>query len=199
MSPLTTAIALSLTLICPLNAGQQSRQQSLPLADAIKAFNEKAAEHPIGKDQPPLTEEEAIAAIRAWERPKSKDPVSDEMYEAFKKIAETRTLPPNASFETETGYQPRGAFVFDIWSVRIRMFRPDRSSYGFELRNRIIRSRTLEEELDRVQKQLKQLLEKERERELKNEPEEIGGWKIKGHLEESIKLLKTRIAEQKAK
>ena len=195
MSPHTTIIAVSLSLLCSLGAGKES----LPLADAIKAFNEKTAADPIGKDQPPLTEEEAIAAIRAWERPNSKSPVSDEMYEAFKKIAETRTLPPNASFETETRSEPvPGAFVFDIWSVRIRMFRPDRSSYGFELRKRFIRSRTLEEELAHVQKRLQQFLAEEREREEKQELM-IGSWKIGHHLEMYIETLKARIAEQKAK
>ena len=102
MFPLTTIVAVSLALMCQTAASQES----LPLADAIKAFNEKAAEHPIGKEQPPLTEEEAIAAIRAWEHAKSKWPMSDEQYKVFKNIAESRTLPPNASFYWETGYQP---------------------------------------------------------------------------------------------
>lgn len=198
MFPLTTIVAVSLALMCQTVAGQTSRQESLPLANAIKAFNKKAAEDPIGKDQPPLTEEEAIAAIRAWEHTKSKWPMSDEMYEAFKKVAETRTLPPNASFYWETGYQPVGAFVFDIWSVRIGMSRPDRSAYDIELRSRFIRSRTLEEELDQVQKKLQQFLEDERERDLKNEPLLVGGGHVKRHLEQIIESLKARIAKQKA-
>jgi hypothetical protein len=192
MSPLTTIVAVSLALMWQTAADQPSRQESLTFADAIKTFNTKAAEHPIGKDQPPLTEEEAIAAIRAWEHTKSKWPMSDEMYEAFKKVAETRTLPPNASFYWETGYQPGGAFVFDIWSVRLRMSRPDGSAYDIDLRSRYIRSRTLEEELAQVQKKLQQFFEEERERGLKNEPLLVGGGHVKRHLEESIESLKAR-------
>ena len=194
MVPLTAVIALSLTLVS--SPGESPRQDAVPLMDAIKSFNGKASVDPIGKDQQPLMEEEVIAAVRAWQR--SKDtPVLDEMYDAFKQIAENRMLPRNAEFEWETGYSPRGPFVFDMWSVRIRMYRPDRSSYAFELRNRMIRSRTLHEELDHVQKKLQRFLAEERVREKKEEPA-IGSWKVRDHLEKYIETLKTRIAEQKA-
>ena len=59
---------------------------AVPLADAIKAFNEKAANDYIGKNETPITEEEVIAAIRASERPNN-PAVSDNLYNAFKQIA----------------------------------------------------------------------------------------------------------------
>ena len=74
------------------------------------------------------------------------------------------------------------------------MLRPDSTGCDIELRNRIIRSRTLEEELDRVHKKLQQFLEEQRDK-----PLPPGTARIPGELERDIKLLKTRIAEQKAK
>jgi hypothetical protein len=182
MFPLTTIVAVSLTLMCQTGAGQPSPQKSPQLADAIKAFNENAAKDPIGKDQPPLTEEEVIAAIRDWERPKD-SPLSDEMYEVFKRIAETRTLPPTAEFEKLTGYDRGGAFILDVWSVRIRMYRPDRSSYAVIIRERMIRSRTLEEELVLAEKRLQ------------DTPPLPGTYRLKERVED----LKARIAKMKAK
>ena len=177
-----TAIGLSFTFLGTSWAVQPSRHDPVPLAEAINAFNEKASKEPIGMDQSPLTEEEVPAAIRYWKRPKD-SPVSDQMYEAFKQIAETRMLPSNAEFESLTGYDPGGAFVFDVWSVRIRMDRPDRSSYAFELRQRMIRSRTLEEELVLAEKTLQ------------DTPPLPGRYR----MEERVENLKARIAKMKAK
>ena len=39
-------------------------ENSIPLAEAIKKFNERAALDRIGREQPPLTEDEVVAAIR---------------------------------------------------------------------------------------------------------------------------------------
>jgi hypothetical protein len=92
----------------------------------------------MGKDQPRLTEEEVIAAIRYEKRPPN-SVVSDELFASFKRIAETRTVPATAEFETLRGYE-NAATVFEVWSVRIRVYRPDRSSYAFIIRERMLRS-----------------------------------------------------------
>jgi len=189
MFPLTTFVAVSLTLICQTSAGQPSRQESLPLADAIKAFNERAVADPIGKDQPPLTKEEVIGAIRHLQRPEVDPPVTAELFAAFKQIATTHALPPNAEFEKLTGYDPGGAYVFDVWSVRIRMSRPDGSSYAFGIRERMIRSRTLEDELVMAERKLRDI------QPATGEPRLVGIGP-RG-LEKRVKELKDRIAKQK--
>lgn len=127
---------------------------SVCLADAVKALNARAAKHAIGKDQQPLTEEEVIGAIRAWEREKG-SPVSDKLYSIFKRVADTRELPKNAELEGLGGlWVPSWDFYYDVWWIRVKVEREDGSSYGFPIRERIIRSRTLEEELCRVSKLL---------------------------------------------
>jgi hypothetical protein len=182
MSPLSTVIAFTFTFLVAPSALQTASLETIPLADAMKAFNETAAKDPIGKDQSPLTEEEVIGAVRHLDRTKDM-PVTEEMFEAFKQIAETRELPPNAEFESLTGYDPGGDFVFDVWSVRIRMYRPDRSSYAFIIRERMIRSRTIEEELVLAEKRLEDF------------PPVPGKWRVEKRVED----LKARIAKKKAK
>ena len=138
-------------LLAAITAGISSAdEESVLLADAIAAFNVEAATDPIGKSQPPLTEEEVITAILLWERPDD-SPVSNEMLATFQSIAKTGRLPARASFEKLTGYDRGGNHVFDVWSVRIQIERPDKSSYSFVLRERAIANRTLEEELNRLE------------------------------------------------
>src|SRR5438067_2012034 len=93
---------LSVVLSGTASSLPPSSGRAVPLADAIKAFNEEAANHYIGKHETPLTEDEAIAAIRAAERPNN-PAVPDNLYNAFKQIAETRQLPPGAVLETLGG------------------------------------------------------------------------------------------------
>jgi hypothetical protein len=174
---------LNLVLSGTASSLPQSSDRAVPLADAIKAFNKKAAIHYIGKDQPPITEEEVIAAIRASERPNN-PAVSDNLHNGFKQIAETRQLPPGAVLESlGGGWDPGGAFVYDVWWVRIAMPKEDGGTYSFRIRERMIRSRTLKEELVQAEKRLQ-------------ESPPVPG---KYRLEERVEDLKARIAKMKAK
>ena len=128
---------------------QSKAEDSIPLAETIKAFNAKAAVDAIGKDQPPLTEDEVVAAIRARERPRDPE-LSDMIYRTLQQIAESRQFPANAEFESLNG-RSDGDYFFDLWSVRINVDRtPAAGVYTLVIRDQVIRSRTLDEELERV-------------------------------------------------
>ena len=75
-------------------------ESSTALKDAVTTFNTKARQNHIGMNQPVLTEDEVIAAIRGWIR--KEHPVSDEIYDAFQKIAETGQLPKKAVLDYTT-------------------------------------------------------------------------------------------------
>ena len=159
---------------------EKSTNPKRALPDAIKALNEKASKDPIGKDEIPISEQEVIAVIRASKRPKDSD-VTDELYKAFKRIAETRQLPPGVDFEAVGGvYDPGAAFVYDVWWVRIKMPKEGGGTYAFEIRERLIRSRTLQEELVRIEKE-------------RPDPPEVDG----GRLQDRVDALKARIAKMK--
>src|SRR5438309_5815365 len=92
------------------------------LADAVTAVNAAATDDAIGRDQPPLTEDEVVAAIRAY-RPEKGDEHGQDLRPAFQRIAETRELPPKAAFETMTQWEPDEHFAYDVWWVRLRLER----------------------------------------------------------------------------
>src|SRR5689334_20194725 len=79
--------------IGPTAKADPPESHAVSLAAAIQAFNERAQQSPIGKIQPPLTEEEVIAALR-WIDMERKEPgVTEPDYELLRKIVETRELP----------------------------------------------------------------------------------------------------------
>jgi RNA polymerase sigma factor (sigma-70 family) len=152
------------------------------LSDAIKALNTNASHNPVGKDETPTTEPEVVAAIRAAERPKD-SAVTDKLFDAFKKIAETKQLPPGAEFEAVGGpWDPGASFVYDVWWVRLRMPKEANGTYSFVIRERFIRSRTLQEEMARLEPK-------------PGEEKPVDG----GRTQEYIKALKARIEKMKTK
>ncbi|MEM9280548.1 MAG: hypothetical protein AAGA96_01860 [Verrucomicrobiota bacterium] len=138
-------------LFCTGVAGYGADEDSAgtQLSEAITSFNEKSKSDSIGASQPPITEEEVVAAILLWERPPNA-PISEELLASFRDIAASKVLPDNASFESLNGYDRGCSHVFDVWSVRVRMEREDGSSYAFVIRERVLGARTLEEELKRL-------------------------------------------------
>lgn len=164
---------------------QQENTRAVPLLEAIQTFNAESKDDPIGRLQSPLTEEEVIAAIRSWE-PGGNSPVSNALLARFKEISVSKELPEGAAFETLTGYDPGGEHVFDVWSVRIRLERADGSSFAFQIRERMIASRTLAQELERLEGLVAANPEMIRQ---------IGGYRMADRIES----LKRRIAELEVK
>jgi hypothetical protein len=93
----------------------------VPLAEAVAAFNRAAAADPIGKEQPPLTEESVIAAIRWATLDRQKLEVSEATFAALDEITKTRALPKRFELEKQRGYEPNDRVTFDVWSVRLRI------------------------------------------------------------------------------
>ena len=129
----------------PSSSAVTADPNATPLAAAIKAFNERYSSHPIGKDQPPLTEDEVVAAIRWWGTKRNNAPVTEAEFHEFQKIADTRMLPEKAEFELLTSFRPADQLEFDAWSVRIRM-PGGRGTYAYVIRDRWIRSRSLNQQ-----------------------------------------------------
>ncbi len=135
-------LAVTLTsVVYSCGAAESKLAGSTSLADAVSTFNARAGENPIGKEQPLLTEEEVIAAIRWWEFHRKESPVSDEEFRAFRNAAETRRLPAGWELEVLTGFEPNHQVTFEAWSVRLRMPRENGMTYAFSIRERMVRSR----------------------------------------------------------
>lgn len=134
-----------LSVALTFRAEEPAAVKRLLLEEAVDKFNQKSQETKIGKDQPPLTVDEVIAAIRAWDR--KKIPASDKVYEAYQKIAESRVLPDKAEFDFMTGFT-NDRFEFDVWWVNLSISTGPKSGYGFRIREQILSSRPLTIEND---------------------------------------------------
>ena len=100
--------------------------KEVTLPEAVKGFNRRAQEDATGKTQPPLTEDEVVAAIRGWDR--EEEPVTDDVYQAYQAIAETRKLPEGATLNFITrcwGGSTPGNRERRFWGVDGRGFEED--------------------------------------------------------------------------
>jgi len=92
-----------------------------PLADAVQTFNALVAKDPIGQQQPRLTEDAVIAAVRWAALDRKRLEVSDKNYAALKALPSEGKLPEGFSLEYQTGYEPDDETSFEVWSVRLRV------------------------------------------------------------------------------
>ena len=96
---LAVPTAAILALIAYPASGDE-RGKTPMLADAVQEFNQRAQKDATGKDQPALTEDEVVAAIRGWIR--ERVPATDEVYKVYQTIADTKKLPEGATLEFTT-------------------------------------------------------------------------------------------------
>ena len=102
---------------------------AMSLAEAIRVFNARAAENPIGKSQPPLTEEEVIAAIRWSLLEIDKLAVSDKTIQTLRRTIDSRELPRGFELEVLTDFEPNDRMEVTMWSVRAAHTRPAARNY----------------------------------------------------------------------
>jgi len=119
--------------------GKSPDDDATPLAAAINGFN-ASHQSAAGVRQPPLTEEEVVAAIRLWKVRRNEAPVSNREFAAFQKIAETRQLPGNAHLEVISEFGDGNGNSRFVWSVRIVMRRESmQATYAYGIREQFIR------------------------------------------------------------
>lgn len=105
-------------------------EPTIPLSEALVRFNAFAAEHRVGKDEPPLTEAEVVAAIRSQLATLREGRVAN----TYSKIARTRRFPSNAEFVSMSGYQPSNGPSRTVWWVNLDIRLSKTSGYGLRVR-----------------------------------------------------------------
>ncbi len=111
------------------------------LATAVDRFNARHKKAD-GQVQPPLTEEEVIAAIIHQQSNREALDVSDSLFAKFQDIARTRVLPEDAELEVISSFGSQGGTEFTIWSIRIKMAQDEKGkegwTSGFEIRKQFV-------------------------------------------------------------
>ncbi len=120
------------------------------LVEAVGVFNYLAERDAVGKTQPPLTEDEVIAALRWALLEPRKLPVSDKTLQALRKIIESRELPSGYELEVISGFRPNNQIEVTKWSVRLRVPREPQGTYSISIREQPIRSRLIGDEERKV-------------------------------------------------
>ncbi|WP_417387092.1 protein kinase domain-containing protein [Gimesia sp.] len=118
-----------------------------PLAAAIHGFN-STHQSLGGMDQPPLTEQEVLAAIRWMKTKRNELDVTNTEFKMLQKIAEQRQLPEDVGFELLTLFQPDDSYEYLIWSVRLTLPRIANNvpypRYSIILRKQYVRSQAID-------------------------------------------------------
>ncbi len=154
MTRFATACVVALTAIVAASAfaAQTITTDPSSLKAAIEDFNEKALTDPIGKSQPSLTEEEMIAAIRGWV-PENTPGVTDEIYDKFQEIAESRSLPDGADLSFCSGWTGYRGYSFNVWWIDLSINTGENTGYTFRIRDQKLSSRKMTpEELAEIEK-----------------------------------------------
>ena len=133
-------IAMVLVLTSSAIAGDE-KGKTLMLADAVKEFNQRAKKNATGKDQPALTEDEVVAAIRGWIREKT--PATDEVYKVYQTIADTKKLPEGTALRFTTKWSGFNNHEFDVWWIDLTIKTGANTGYTFRIRDQKLRCRPL--------------------------------------------------------
>jgi serine/threonine protein kinase len=122
-------------------SSQQDEFKGTPLSASIKRFNATNF-RTDGKKQPPLTEEEVIAAIMHQQTRRDEYDVSDSLFERLQDIARTRILPEGTTLEVIPTFGTEGDTTYTIWSVRVKLVQDEAGregwTYAFILREQFV-------------------------------------------------------------
>lgn len=135
---LVVLFAVAASTVYPVQVDTKSNSLKL----AVDRFNAEARTHPVGKSQLPLTEDEVIAAIRGW-IPEKTPGVTDDVYNRFQGIAESRVLPEGARLSHCSSWRGYRGFHFKVWWIDLSIKTSETGGYTFRIRDQKISSRKL--------------------------------------------------------
>lgn len=111
------------------------------LASAVARFNSRNTQA-AGQKQPPLTEDEVVAAILYTRSHREDYDVSDTLFDRFQAIASRRYLSDDAKLEVIPTFGVEGGSEYTIWSIRLTLAKdePGREgeTYGFLIREQFV-------------------------------------------------------------
>jgi hypothetical protein len=104
---------------------------SVPLSAAVEAFNDRAAEDPVGKLEPKLTEDEVISSIQSQLPTLA---ASSQVKTIYSRIARRRRLPLGASLDSIPGYSPALGQQYTVWWINLDVMTGKKAGFGLRIR-----------------------------------------------------------------
>jgi hypothetical protein len=93
--------------------------KATPLAQAVEDFNQRLQRTQVGKTQPPLTEEEVLAAIRDMRR--GEDEIPPYLFERLQLAAKGLMLPKGSYFSFLTGTVSFRGYDIDALNIYLQL------------------------------------------------------------------------------
>jgi hypothetical protein len=126
---------------------QEKAKKGVPLLEAVEMFNSRADEDPIGALQEPLTTDEVVAAIRLWDRKRSR--IEDATWNVFLRIADERIMPDNASLKFISECKNCNGYDCDVWWIDLQVGEGARG-YSYRIRDRKIKCSVRQKDSDEI-------------------------------------------------
>ena len=132
-SEIATLIVAVAIFVVVIVAGREPYEwyTSIPLDETVAAFNSMANKHPVGKHEPPITEDEIVDAIES-QLPNLD--ASDQIQAIYKRIARTRRLPRGTQLSTVSSFVPSQGENYTVWWVNLVVMTGPQSGYGMRIR-----------------------------------------------------------------
>lgn len=113
-----------------LRFGKQLRQ-------AVERFNLEQQQTDLGKNQPPLTEDEVIASIQ-WSQDSIDNALSAEELDAFRNITKSGVLPNPFKLNVLTELLGADKERFKVWFIQLTLTRPDGTEFRHNIREQYL-------------------------------------------------------------
>jgi hypothetical protein len=104
---------------------------SMPLAEAVASFNARAGDDPVGKLEPPITEDEVVASIHS-QLPTLN--ATSQVKAIYNRIARIRRLPKGAALDPIPGYATASGKHYTVWWINLNVMTSKNSGYGLRIR-----------------------------------------------------------------
>lgn len=93
----------------------QGYPQEISLQRAVDIFNQDAQRDVTGRTQPPLTADEVVAAIRAWDV--KQQPMKKKFFQLYQRVAKSGVMPTGAYIFFTKGYVDFNGYDIEFWEI----------------------------------------------------------------------------------
>jgi hypothetical protein len=104
---------------------------TIPLASAISSFNAQYGDDPVGRYEPPVTEAEILASIRAQLPTLG---AHTKVHAIYSDVVRSRRIPEGSRLYAMNGWQMKDGTIYTVWWINLDVPLRKNSGYGLRIR-----------------------------------------------------------------